>query len=315
MKAELHPRNRHRQGYDFLQLAQTLPDLAPYIRQNQYGNLSVDFADPRVVKLLNKALLLQFYQLSYWDIPDNYLCPPVPGRVDYIHYLADLLADDNHGQLLRCKGVRVLDIGVGANAIYPIVGHAEYGWSFVGSDINPQAINVANVIAKSNPALKSALQCRLQTDSAAIFHTIIKPKDYFTFTLCNPPFYTSAQEADASNHKKVSNLTASQPQKSPVRNFAGQQSELWCPGGERAFISQMIIESQDYAQQCLWFSSLVAKKDSLTLLMKTLQKVNPAEVKVIEMAQGQKISRFIAWTFIPQAQRHAFLVKHRMVMV
>lgn len=81
----LHPRNLHGQGYDFDALMDTTPELKPFVRPNPYGNLSIDFADPRAVKLLNLALLRLHYGLSYWDIPEGFLCPPIPGRVDYLH--------------------------------------------------------------------------------------------------------------------------------------------------------------------------------------------------------------------------------------
>ncbi|WP_392563976.1 23S rRNA (adenine(1618)-N(6))-methyltransferase RlmF [Orbus wheelerorum] len=314
VKTQLHSRNRHRTGYDFLQLAQTLPELASFVFENQYGNLAVDFADPIAVKTLNKALLLHFYKLIYWDLPEGYLCPPVPGRVDYIHYLADLLADDNQGNIPQSKRIRVLDIGIGANAIYPIVGHGEYGWSFVGSDIDVTAIKLATLIAQSNPSLKDALQCRSQHDSEAIFKNIIKPNEYYALSLCNPPFYASMQEADANNALKIKNLAkSSQLQTATVRNFSGQDNELWCKGGEREFISKMIMESYDYQNQCLWFTSLVAKKETLTILTKRLNNIGAADVKIITMAQGQKISRMIAWSFIKKSDRHQFLINHRMV--
>lgn len=314
VKAQLHSRNRHRHGYNFPQLVKILPELAPFVRENQYGNLSIDFADPRAVKMLNKALLLHFYQLTYWDIPDNYLCPPVPGRADYIHYLADLLAQDNQGKLLQGKQVKVMDIGVGANVIYPIIGHGEYGWSFVGTDIDATALKVAKLIANSNVGLKHALRCRLQSDKQAIFKHIIEPNEYFTLTMCNPPFYASKQEAQANNRKKVQNLTKSVKQPMPItRNFAGQDNELWCEGGEGEFICNMIVESKQYQRQCLWFSSLVAKKETLTILTKQLKVVGATQVKIINMAQGQKISRLIAWTFIDEDKRPQFLVDHRMI--
>ena len=67
------------------------------MRPNQFGDESVDFANPAAVKALNRALLRQDYGLDYWDIPAGYLCPPIPGRADYVHYLADLLAADRGG--------------------------------------------------------------------------------------------------------------------------------------------------------------------------------------------------------------------------
>ncbi|RTY85461.1 DUF890 domain-containing protein, partial [Staphylococcus aureus] len=91
-KSELHVRNLHRSRYDFPQLIKTCPELAPFVRLNPYNDLSIDFSDPQAVKMLNKALLKHFYGIQYWDIPQDFLCPPIPGRADYIHYLADLLS-------------------------------------------------------------------------------------------------------------------------------------------------------------------------------------------------------------------------------
>ncbi|MBL9133973.1 MAG: RlmF-related methyltransferase, partial [Verrucomicrobiaceae bacterium] len=125
-KDGLHPRNRFRTRYDFPQLITCSPPLASFVKMNTHGGDSIDYADPQAVKALNQALLKHAYGLQHWDIPAGYLCPPVPGRSDYLHHLADLIS------LNRGPQVRVLDIGTGANGIYPLIGAAEYGWSFVG---------------------------------------------------------------------------------------------------------------------------------------------------------------------------------------
>lgn len=305
-KLQLHCRNKHQNGYDFTKLIKILPELSRYVNQNSYGNLSIDFADPMAVKQLNKALLLNDYQINYWDIPDGFLCPPIPGRSDYIHYLADLLAQDNQNSIPTGKQIRVLDIGVGANVIYPIIGCAEYGWSFVGSDINPVAIKVALLITQANRLLKNTLQCRLQKDSGSIFKHIIKPNEFYALTLCNPPFHASAEDALASTQTKLKKLgkLANSTQKT-VLNFGGQHAELWCQGGESAFISNMINESTQYKTQCLWFTSLVSKKETLSIINKKLKQVAVVESRIIPMAQGQKVSRFVAWTFFNQVERKA----------
>ena len=138
-KDALHPRNRHRARYDFPQLVHSYAELAAFVQRNKFGDESIDFANPAAVKALNRALLLHFYGITNWDIPAGYLCPPIPGRADYLHYLADLLADGNGGVVPRGPAVRVLDVGMGANCIYPIIGHQEYGWQFVGTEIDPVA--------------------------------------------------------------------------------------------------------------------------------------------------------------------------------
>ena len=78
-KSQLHARNLHRSRYDFPQLIKSCPELAPFVRPNPYGDLSINFSDPNAVKMLNKALLKHFYGIDYWDIPKDYLCPPIPG--------------------------------------------------------------------------------------------------------------------------------------------------------------------------------------------------------------------------------------------
>ena len=90
-KSKIHPRNKHRQGYNFKQLIKTCPALAPYVQENKYGTASIDFANAAAVQLLNKALLMEYYGIIAWQIPSNYLVPPIPSRADYIHHIADVL--------------------------------------------------------------------------------------------------------------------------------------------------------------------------------------------------------------------------------
>ncbi|TGE27433.1 23S rRNA (adenine(1618)-N(6))-methyltransferase RlmF [Hymenobacter metallicola] len=294
-KDGLHPRNRHRGRYDFPALVQTSPELARFVVVNAYGNESVDFNNPAAVKALNQALLRHFYHVQLWDIPAGYLAPPIPGRADYLHYLADLLAETNQGPVPTGKRVRVLDVGVGANCIYPIIGHHEYGWRFVGSDVDPVAVRVAKQIVAGNPGLAGAVDVRLQPASADIFTGIIKPGELFDLTLCNPPFHGSPAEAEATNRRKNQNL-GSGPAAGP--NFGGQPNELWYPGGEATFTWRLAQDSALHRANCLWFSTLISKKETLPGLYKTLQKLGAADVRTIGMSQGQKVSRLVAWTFL-----------------
>lgn len=302
-KQVLHPRNKHRSRYDFPELIKSLPELRPFVALNAYGGESIDFSDPVAVKLLNKALLKHFYQIDHWDIPEGYLCPPIPGRADYIHYLADLLASVNAGVVPTGKNVKGLDIGLGANCIYPIIGHQEYGWTFAGSDVDNYAIKSAKNITSINPALSAAVFPRLQSNKNHIFKGVVKPGEIFDFTLCNPPFHASAAEAEAGSQRKVRNL-GKQKGKSAVLNFGGQQTELWCEGGEVGFIRKMIEESAGLGKQCFWFSTLVSKSMNVPFIYGALERQRPVEIRTVEMAQGQKISRFVAWTFLTPEEQH-----------
>jgi len=292
-KKPLHPRNKHRSRYDFALLVKACPELRDFIYLNPYGDESVDFANATAVKTLNKALLQQFYGITHWDIPEGYLCPPIPGRADYIHHLADLLADGNKGKIPTGKSVKVLDIGVGANCVYPIIGHQEYGWTFVGADIDQRAVQSAKNIVEINPDLKDKIKIRLQPNPGHFFKGIINPGEHFDLSLCNPPFHASAAEAAAGSQRKLNNLG----KKKDVLNFGGQPVELWYKGGELAFITNMVAESAGYANQCTWFTSLVSKSATLPSVYYAIEKVGATQVRTVEMAQGQKISRFVAWTF------------------
>lgn len=305
LKQKLHPRNLDNSGYHFDQLINSCPELATFVFTNPHNIQTIDFANPEAVKALNKALLAFHYGIQNWDIPKNYLCPPIPGRADYIHYIADLLAASNNGNIPQGKTVQGLDIGIGANCIYPIIGNGSYGWSFVGTDIDENAIQNCKKIIQNNTKLVDVISLQLQIESRFIFKNIITPEDRFAFTICNPPFHKSPEDANKGTLRKISNLNQ-QKSKEAVLNFGGQNGELWCDGGELRFITQMIYESVKYPLNCMWFTTLVSKKENLASIYKTLHKVNAVEIKTIDMAQGQKTSRFVAWTFMTSEQQQSW---------
>ena len=318
-KSGLHKRNIHQGRYDFSELITALPELKKHVIRNPKGEMSISFSDPVAVKLLNKALLAYHYQVKNWDIPKGFLCPPIPGRADYIHRLQALVTEDlpklNQTQLYA------LDVGVGANCIYPIIGVTAYNWYCVGSDVDPVSVKNANHIAKQNSVLDGKIEARLQTSTENFFHGIIRPDEYYHITMCNPPFHKSLHDAQQGSQRKVTNLTANKvkrgqsslkpaSQASSILNFGGQKAELWCPGGEAAFIKNMAFESRDFASQVLWFSSLISKKDNVRWMRKNLEKAGVKEIHIVEMSQGQKVSRFIAWTFHDRTQRTQWLERH-----
>lgn len=298
-KSSLHPRNLHRNSYDFEELISVVPELKHYVFKNSYGNFTINFSIPKAVKLLNKALLQHFYDIKNWDIPDSNLCPPIPGRADYVHYIADLLAETFNEIPKNIKG---LDIGTGANLVYPLIAHKSYGWKMVGTDINKDSFQNAQQILDQNPELSSEIELRFQKNSNHTFKNIVSSEERFLFSMCNPPFHDSEESLMKGNLRKTKNLNKSKIKK-PNLNFSGQQSELWCEGGEIAFVSKMIEESVEFSSQILWFTCLISKKENLFKLNSLLNKLKAIEIKTIEMSQGQKVSRILAWTFISKNER------------
>jgi 23S rRNA (adenine1618-N6)-methyltransferase len=305
--ASLHPRNRHQGHYDFDALLALSPALAAHLITTPYGERSIDFSQPAAVRALNAALLRLQYGIAHWQIPDGYLCPPVPGRADYLHGLADLLASDDEGVIPRGEQVRALDIGVGANCIYPLLGHAEYGWRFVGTEIDLQAIAIAQQILDANPGLAAAIELRAQMQRGQVFASVLKAGERFDVSLCNPPFHASAEEAARGSQRKWRNLGKPTGKRAATPlNFGGQSNELWCTGGEASFLRRMVNESAPLANSICWFTSLVAKCEHLPALRKQLHKVGASEVRELSMAQGNKQSRFLAWTFLDASKRRVW---------
>lgn len=289
VKEQLHPRNRFRTGYDFARLVASSPQLAPFVAANAYGDRSIDYANPAAVKALNQALLKDAYGIDHWDLPPGYLCPPIPGRSDYLHHLADLLG-------VRGKRVRVLDIGTGANCIYPLIGASEYGWQFVGTETDPVARRWAMKLVAANPPVSALIECRLQTSPLACFNGVVKPGETFDVSMCNPPFHASAEAAARGTGRKHRNL-GHQRGRAAVLNFGGRAGELWCEGGELGFVRRMITESAERPGLCRWFTTLVSQRAHLPRLFHALEAVNALDVQTLEMVHGQKTSRILAWTF------------------
>ena len=304
----LHPRNFHNNRYDFEALIKTKPQLQEFVKPNKYGDLSIDFSNPQAIISLNKALLSHFYGIKNYTIPDGYLCPPIPGRADYIHHIADLLASFNNGVIPKGKTIKGLDVGIGANGIYSIIGSSLYDWNFVGSDIEIESIKSVKNIVNSNEILKNKIECKLQTNPENIFTGIIKADDFYDFTLCNPPFHKSLKDAMDGNKRKVQNLTKQKTTKSAL-NFGGKNNELWCKGGEIAFITNMIKESLEFKNNVFWFTTLVSKKENLPIIYEALKDLKVSEIKTIDMSQGQKITRVVAWTFFDKNQQSKYKVK------
>ncbi|EJB0368297.1 23S rRNA (adenine(1618)-N(6))-methyltransferase RlmF [Vibrio parahaemolyticus] len=317
-KSGLHESNAHRGRYDFKKLIASEPSLASFVIKNPKGEDSINFSDPNAVKILNKALLTAYYDIDFWDIPEHYLCPPIPGRADYIHRVAELLDGEVKGKY-RHQNVRALDVGVGANCIYPIVGVTQYGWHYTGSDVDPKSIESATDIVERNVALNGKIELVQQMSESHIYRGVIQPNDRFEVTTCNPPFHRSAEDAAMGSQRKLDNLKANQrkkgvkPQNSPVKqgkptlNFGGQNAELWCEGGEAAFIRRMANESQAFSSQVLWFTTLISKKENVRPMRKQLEKLGVKAIRVVEMSQGQKISRFMAWSFMDKQQRKTWI--------
>jgi len=279
----MHDKNPFNKEYDLDTLTEHYPTLKEFVFVNEYGNKTIKFQNKKAVNALNSALLKVHYGIL-WEIPDNNLCPPVPGRLDYLLHVSDLI---------KKTDVNLLDIGTGANLIYPILATCHFKWQCTGSEVNKEALqNAQNIIDKNKILQKTTL--RYQKFKSNILNDIIQPGDFFDVVVCNPPFSKDLKDSNRKTHRKNNNLDL---EEYANKNFGGTPTELWYKGGEVAFIKKMALESVDFKAQVNWFTSLISKKENIKDIKRAIKKTQPSEVKVIDMEHGNKISRFIAWTF------------------
>lgn len=279
----MHPKNPFKKEYDLDELIKHNAELDNFVFVNNFGNLTIPFANKQAVKALNSALLKSNYGIE-WDIPKYNLCPPVPGRLDYLLHVSDLVNKEN---------VKLLDIGTGANLIYPILGTCHFKWKCTASEIEYASLKNAQIIIDNNDELKG-IELRKQTVTNNILVNIIKEDDNFDVVVCNPPFFKNEMDAYDKNQRKVKNLKLEEDE---TLNFGGLSNELWYKGGEEAFVIKMAIESVKFKSQVKWFTSLVSQKYNLKPILRVLNKIQPVELKVVEMGLGNKQSRFVAWRF------------------
>ncbi|XP_061357047.1 uncharacterized protein LOC133301437, partial [Gastrolobium bilobum] len=295
---------------DFGHLASLYPSFEPFVQYSRYGHPRIDWTDFNATRELTRVLLHHHHALNWW-IPDGQLCPTVPNRSNYIHWVEDLLSSDIIPNTISTEGgkVRGFDIGTGANCIYPLLGASLLGWSFVGSDVTDVAIEWAGRNVDSNPHISELIEIRqVQSNADApcvegLHHEesvhaenyhgpptllgVVRDDEKFDFCMCNPPFFESLEEAGLN----------------PKTSCGGTSKEMVCPGGEKAFITRIIEDSTQLKHHFRWFTSMVGKKSSLKYLTSKLWEVGVTIVKTTEFVQGRTSRWGLAWSFLPPIQK------------
>ena len=287
IKNKIHSRNKNKDRYDLDALLTLNPTLGDYLKPNHKGEDAVDLSNPLAVKALNKTLLHHYYGIENWNFPDAYLCPTIPSRADYVHYMADVIMGSNYGKLPEGHKITCLDVGTGATCIYPIIGVTEYDWNFIASDIDSKSIASVKTVVEANAVLKNKVDCRLQEKSKDLIFGVLERDETIDITICNPPFYESVEDAELGTQKKLAPYNASEI-----------TPEIICDGGEIKFIKQLAKESKAFGHNCFWFSALVTKKSNQKAMTDFLKLIGVAETKIIPIGMGNKSNQIIAWTFL-----------------
>jgi 23S rRNA (adenine1618-N6)-methyltransferase len=287
LKSKIHSRNKNKDKYDLGALLSLNAELGNYLKPNHKGEDSVDLSNPNAVKLLNQALLSYYYGIKNWNFSDNNICPTIPNKADYIHYMADILMGSNFGNLPEGNHITCLDIGTGATCIYPIIGAVEYNWNFIASEINKESISTAKAIIKSNTILTNKVDCRLQPKAKDIIYGVLNRDEKIDITICNPPLYNSIEEARKEFQKKGS-----------LYKLLDHANEMICDGGETKFLKQYIKESRAFGDNCFWFSSLVSKPSNQKAMADFLKLIGATEIKAIAIGLGHKPKQLLIWSFL-----------------
>ncbi|KAL8228377.1 hypothetical protein R6Q57_015961 [Mikania cordata] len=303
-KRSIHPRNKYSDNPpDFGVLASLYPSFQSYVFYSREGRPKIDWKDFNATRELTRVLLLHDHSLTWW-IPDGQLCPTVPNRSNYIHWIEDLLSSDIIPDYHRDDNtIKGFDIGTGANCIYPLLGASLLGWSFVGTDVTDVALEWAERNVKTNPQISELIEIRRVDfeeemtnqntnigdgyNGPPILLNVVKTNEKFDFCMCNPPFFETMDEAGLN----------------PNTSCGGTPAEMVCRGGEQAFISRMIQDSVQLKQSFRWYTSMVGKKSNLKNLISKLREVRVTVVKTTEFVQGQTSRWGIAWSFIPPTKK------------
>jgi len=281
----VHQNNIFNSRYDIPKLVSENEALAPFITKNKVGEETIDFSNKDAVFALNKAILNSYFSVQHFELPEDYLIPPIPGRLDYLLYLNDLLP--------KSKNTKILDIGTGASCIYPLLGHAQFSWDFVATEYNETSLKFAKKNIKEN-GLEKHIELRKQYNKKHILKKVTNKEDHFAACVCNPPFFKDKNEMQKQNDRKWKQLGKKPHSK---QNFGGVNNELWYDGGEVAFISQLITESQVRPELCKWFTTLVSSGRHLSIFLSQLEKLS-AKTRIIDMELGQKKTRILCWSFL-----------------
>jgi len=290
----------------FAHLAAASPAHADLAAALAAGGGRLDFSDPAAVAALSRALLMRRFRLDGWTCPVGALVPPIAARAAYLRRMGLIVG----GGSPPPRSLAVLDVGCGANLIFPLLAASPvFGWSATGLDVTPAAL----AGAAANLALNSSLagRVRLVAGDPAGRPPILEPvfgagaswaaaaaaagdaRFPFDFSVCNPPFFESAAARAA---------TAKDPGAPRGGGHAGSAAEtVWEGGGEAGFVCALAAESAGHAHRVTWWSSMLGRKASLTAVRGVLKGLSPApEVRTFTLAEGGgRTTRWVvAWSWV-----------------
>lgn len=287
LSKSMHARNRYKdKPPDFAYLASKYPDFKQHIQINLNGRVSLNFKDPEAVRALTCTLLREDFGLSI-DIPLERLIPTVPLRLNYIHWVEDLIGHQDSDRTTVRRGI---DIGTGASCIYPLLGATLNGWYFLATEVDDMCFNYAKKNVEQNNL--SDLIKVVKVPQKTLLMDALKEESeiVYDFCMCNPPFFANQLEA-----KGVNSRNSRRPPPSSVNT--GGITEIMAEGGELEFVKRIIHDSLQLKKRLRWYSCMLGKKCSLAPLKEELRIQGVPKVTFTEFCQGRTMRWALAWSF------------------
>ncbi|KAF1811593.1 DUF890 domain protein [Eremomyces bilateralis CBS 781.70] len=272
---------------EFAALAKDDPDFAKVLKENN----KIDFWDPLAVQQLTKSVLRRDFKLEI-NLPGDRLCPPVPNRFAYIKWLQKLI--DSTGDSYRdayeeSREVIGIDIGVGASCIYPLLGCASRpNWRFGGTEIDARNLEFAQKNVRTN-GLESRIRILPAKEGQPLISLAQLGTDHADFVMCNPPFFTSLEDMDATYETKT---------KPPSAVCTGAAVEMITDGGDLGFALQIFALSQSLKTKIQWYSCLLGKLQSAKDLVARLKESEITNFAAHCLQTGGRTKRWlVAWSY------------------
>ena len=264
---------------DFLILIKEFPELKKYIikHDEKIEEFSFDWSNNDLSLLMTKSILNYYFNIKYYDIPKGFLIPPVPSRLNYLNLINELIKD------IKKENIIGVDIGTGANIIYPILGNSLYNWKFICSEINNESYNNAKLILQKNN-LEENINLIKQENKNNIFVSIINQENKYTFSMCNPPYYDYEQEIKIEDKKRDTEY-----------NF----DEVYYEKGELGFFERYFEESICYKKNIFLFTILIGKKSNSEIIYDKINSYNNI-IKLCDIKKimtGNNVRYIIYWSF------------------
>ncbi|CAH1230766.1 METTL16 [Branchiostoma lanceolatum] len=289
----MHPRNKYKNNPpDFATLAKKYPDFAQYVTYNKSETRGfINFKEPEAMRCLTCTLLKEDFGLEV-EIPNDRLIPTLPLRLNYIHWIEDLL--EGMGDVMKAAGdsgkVTGIDIGAGACCIYPLLGCTLNSWNFLATEVDPTSFTYAvNNVSRNNKQDNITVK-HVQRDEG-LLKVLEEDETRYDFCMCNPPFYANDLEAQG----LMPDRGSERPLPSSI-STASEAERVAC-GGEVGHVGRIILESLQLQQRIGFYTSMLGKKSSLKPLKEMLKEKGIENFACTEFCQGRTMRWGIVWTF------------------